>query len=101
MVICLERSAELHMAQMMPLPLTVSCFSKIEIGFTFLVLAYPGSSGQRAVKRACVCILFEKYIRILALEMASARNQHGEIISARVLYSNSRETLSSGITYML
>jgi len=53
-VICLERGADLHMAQLMPLPLTVSCFSKIQIGVTFLVPAYPGSSGQRAVKRVCV-----------------------------------------------
>ena len=43
------------MAQLMPLPLTVSCSSKIQIGFTFLVLAHPGSPGQRAVKRVCVC----------------------------------------------
>jgi len=54
--ICLERGADLHMAQLMLLPLTVSCFSKIQIGFTFLVLAYPGSPGQRAIKRVC-----EKY----------------------------------------
>ena len=40
----------------MPLPLTVSCFSKIQIGFTFLVLAHPGSPGQRAVKQVCVCV---------------------------------------------
>ena len=40
----------------MPLPLTVSCFSKIQIGFTFLVLAHLGSPGQRAVKRVCVCV---------------------------------------------
>jgi len=53
-VICLERSADLHMAQLMPLPLTVSCFSKIQIGFTFLVPAHPGSPGTRAVKRVCV-----------------------------------------------
>ena len=53
-VICLERGADLHMAQ---LPLTVSCFSKIQIGFTFLVLADPGSPGKRAVKRVCVCVL--------------------------------------------
>jgi len=39
-VICLERGAGLHMAQLMPLPLTVSCFSKIQIGFTSLVLAF-------------------------------------------------------------
>ena len=56
MVIWLERDADLHMAQLMPLPLTVSCFSKIHIGFTFLVPAHPGSPGQRAVKRVCVCV---------------------------------------------
>jgi len=33
---------DLHMAQLMPLPLTVSCFSKIQIGFTFLVSAHLG-----------------------------------------------------------
>ena len=49
--ICLEQGADLHMAQLMPLPLTVSCFSKIQIGFTFLVPAHLGSSGKRAVKR--------------------------------------------------
>ena len=52
---CLERDADLHMAQLMPLPLTVSCFSKIQIGFTFLVLAHLGSPRKRAVKRVCVC----------------------------------------------
>jgi len=54
--ICLEQGADLHMAQLMPLPLTVSCFSKIHIGFTFLVPAHPGSPRQRAVKRVCVCV---------------------------------------------
>ena len=44
-VICLERDADLHMAQLMPLPLTVSCSSKIQIGFTFLVLAHLGGPG--------------------------------------------------------
>ena len=57
MIICLERGADLHMAQLMPLPLTVSCFSKIQIGCTFLVLADLGSPGKRAVKRVlCVCV---------------------------------------------
>ena len=56
MVICLEAGANLHMAQLMPLPLTVSCLSKIQIGFTFLVLAHLGSPGQRAVKCVCVCV---------------------------------------------
>jgi len=54
MVVCLEQGADLHIAQLMPLPLTVSCFSKIQIGFTFLVPAYLGSHGKRAVKRVCV-----------------------------------------------
>ena len=53
-VICLERGADLHIAQLMPLPLTVSCFNKIQIDFTYLVPAHPGSLGQRAVKRVCV-----------------------------------------------
>ena len=57
MVICLERDADLHMAQLMPLPLTVSCFSKIQTGFTFLVPAHPGSPGKRVVKRVCVCVV--------------------------------------------
>jgi len=56
MVTCLERCSDLHMAQLMPLPLTVSCFSGIQIGFTFLVPAHPGSPGKRAVKRMCVCV---------------------------------------------
>ena len=54
MVICLERGADLHMAQLMPLPLTVSCSSKI--GFTFRVPAHLGSPRQRAVKRVCMCV---------------------------------------------
>ena len=56
MVICLERGADLNMAQLMPLPLTVSCFSKIQIGFAFLVPAHLGSPGKTAVKRVCVCV---------------------------------------------
>ena len=55
MVIC-QQGADLHMAQLMPLPLTVSCFSKIQIGFTFLVPAHLGSPGKRAVKYVCVCV---------------------------------------------
>ena len=54
MVVCLELGADLHTAQLMPLPFTVSCFNKIQTGFTFLVPAHLGSPGQRAVKRVCV-----------------------------------------------
>ena len=56
-VVCLEQGADLHMAQLMSLPLTVSCFSKIQIGVTFLVSADLGSPGKRAVKRVCVSLL--------------------------------------------
>ena len=44
------------MAQLMSLPLTISCSSKIQIGFTFLVPAHLGSPGQRAVKWVCACV---------------------------------------------
>ena len=64
MVISLERCADLHMAQLMPLPVTVSCFSEIQIGFTFLVLAHPGSPGRRAVKRVCVCVLLHLHFML-------------------------------------
>ena len=58
MVICLERGADLHVAQLSPLPLTVSCFSKIQIGFTFLVPAHLGSPGKGPLNgRVCVCVL--------------------------------------------
>ena len=62
MVICLEPGADLHMAQLMPLPLPISCFIKIQIGFTFLVPAHPGSPGKRAVKWVCVCMFPVQFI---------------------------------------
>ena len=67
MVICLEIGADLHMAQLMLLPLTVSCFSKIQIGFAFLVPAHPGSPGQRAVKRGVVgeCFFWYRPTRVV------------------------------------
>ena len=60
MVVCLERGADLHIAQLMPPPLTVSCFSKIQIGFTYLVPAHLGSPGQRAIKWVCVLLLVDQ-----------------------------------------
>jgi len=61
-VICLECDADLHTAQLMPLPLTVSCF-KIQSGYTFLVPAHPGSPGKRAVTDVCVfCLDFVSVI---------------------------------------
>jgi len=58
-LLCLERHAELHMAQLMPLPVTVSCFSKIHTGFTFLVPAHPGVPVKMAAK--WVCVFLEKF----------------------------------------
>jgi len=61
-VICLERDADLHIAQLMPLPLTVSCSSKIQIGFTFLVPAHLGSPEKSAVKRVCVISVRREHV---------------------------------------
>ena len=54
---------DLHMAQLMPLPFTVSCFSKMQIG-TFLVWAHPGSPGKRAVKRVCVMFKASSFLHL-------------------------------------
>jgi len=55
-VICLEQVADWHMAQLMPLPLTVSCFSKIQIGLPFwyrLTRAVPDNGPLNGY--VCVC----------------------------------------------
>jgi len=70
MVICLQRDADLYMAQLMPLPLTVSCYSIIQIGFTFLVPARSGSPGQRAVKRVCMCVYY-RHVSYKSINAAS------------------------------
>ena len=57
MVICLQQGADLHMAQLMPLPLTVSCFSKTQIGFTFLVPVW------------CVCVFLEQNKRVYSFHI--------------------------------
>ena len=62
------------MAQLMPLPLTVSCFSEIQIGFTFLVPAHLGSPGKRAVKRVCVCVC--AYLRVCRVCTAATKTYH-------------------------
>jgi len=88
-VICLEQGADLHTALLMPLPLTVSCFSKIQIGFTFLVPAHPGSPGKKAIKRACVCVcvLVIPFIRRLG------RRKHASKQTTRKLENKHRKTL--------
>ena len=76
-VVCLERGADLHMVQLMPLPLTVSCFRKIQIGFTFLVAADPGSPGQGAVKRVCVCVCVKlEKVAVLHYDILVLRRVH-------------------------
>jgi len=49
MVISLERGEDLHIAQLMPLSLAVSCFSKIHIGFTFLTRVVPETTTTTTV----------------------------------------------------
>jgi len=65
MVICLERGADLHMAQLMPLPLTVSCFSKNQIVFTFLVPAHLGIPGKSASEVTTLCRYTNLFIIII------------------------------------
>ena len=63
MVICLERCVDLHMAQLMPLPLTVSCFSKIQIGLPFwyrLTWVVPDKGPLNGCVCVCVCVLHEQ-----------------------------------------
>ena len=72
MVICLERGADLHTAQLMPLPLTVSCSSTIQIGLTFLVVT------EKGLLHRCVCV----YITSLYTSLPVPR--------ARGVYSLSR-----------
>jgi len=68
MVICLERGADLHMAQLMPLLLTVFCFSKIQIGFTFLVrLTRVVPEKVRLNGRVCVCVCVCVCVALFAL----------------------------------
>ena len=72
MVICLERDADLHMAQLMALPLTVSCFSKIQTRFTFLVPAYSDSPRKGPLNRyACACARARAHARVVLHIMSS------------------------------
>jgi len=60
-VICLDRDADLHMAQLMPLPLTVSSFSEIQTGSTFLIPAHLGSLGKGPLNG----IVLDKLVNLL------------------------------------
>ena len=84
MVICLEWGADLHTAQLMPLPLTVSCFSTIQIGFTFLVPAHPGSRGKRAIKKVFVCVLLSINCRSMLLQVDLTMNYSAAVPGAAI-----------------
>ena len=63
MVICLERGADLHIAQLMPLPLTVSCFSKIQIlPFWYRLTRVVLDKGPLNV---CVCVCVYVWLSVL------------------------------------
>jgi len=65
----LGQGADLHMAQLMPLPLTISCYSKSRLVFTFLVLPfwcrltrvvpYKIQEGHKMVVCVCVCAVLQ------------------------------------------
>ena len=65
----------MHMVQLMPLPPTVSCFSKIKIGFTFLVPGHPGSPRQRAIRRVLLLLINVSSASELSKDEAAER-QH-------------------------
>ena len=100
MVICLELGADLHMVQLMPLPLTASWFSKIQIGFTFLYLF-----GTRVVPdkgplnvRACACVCW------VSLECddpsaVSVHTTHSQRLLLVVVYVTFRATYSTLVTF--
>jgi len=75
MVICLQRGADLRTAQLMPLPLTVSCFNKIQIGFTFLVSAHLGSPGKGPLN-GCVYRNASLSFHVLNATDISANQKH-------------------------
>jgi len=76
------------MAQLMPLPLIVSCSSKIQIGFTFLVPAYPGCPGKEAVKWLLLLLLLfvygvKRFLQDLCRQ--SVRLMSSDVMMERVL----------------
>ena len=84
------------MAQLMPLPLTVSCFSKIQIGFTFLVPAHPDNPGQGAVKRVCVCVCVQHWT-----ESEGREQLYSQLMTVSVMSGNLRAKRSwrAGLTF--
>jgi len=85
-VICLEQDADFHMAQLLPLPLTVSCFCKIQVGFTFLVPAQPCSPEQRAFKLVCVLCMNQSFLKRTPLSSDGRHLSCGACAEVKVEY---------------
>ena len=83
MVACLQQGADVYIAQLLPLPMTDSCFSKIEIGFTVLVPAHPDSPGQKAIKQVCVCVCdavgCRSRVRVRWVRRVGPAHEHGTL----------------------
>jgi len=91
--ICLERGADLHMAQLMPLPFTVCCFSKIQIGFTFLVpltWVVPEKGPLNGCVCVCMCVCVRVCVRVYRLRkrkanMASNIHSHQHLMGPAIM----------------
>ena len=70
----------MHMAQLIPLPLTVSCFSKIQIGFTILVLAHY----RATIGPLNGCFLFINNIKGTCLQECAKRFAHATSLRRHV-----------------
>ena len=99
MVICLEQGEYLHMAQLMQLPLTVSCFSKIQIGFTFLVPAYLGSPRRRAVKWVCVCEVNVSITSVSIRELDMVVYHKKPLCNIQFAYNQTRSYICTLVQY--
>jgi len=82
----------------MPLPLTVSCSRKMQIGFTFLVLAHPGSPGKSAVKRVCVCVCYVLHINSVSYQTFGLRVKFETLVSAKDKVTHCLEILKIQLT---
>ena len=69
----LEQGADLHMTQMMPLPLTISCFSKIHIGFTFFWYWLTRVVPEKGPLIGCVCVCVSSQTRKSGLKTTFGR----------------------------
>ena len=97
MVICLQRGADLHMAQLMPLPLTVSCFSAIQFGFTFLVPTHPGSL-EKGPLNGCVCVCNAYCDMYVVVDTSVACSHSSGVEHERVRQSPADTVLPVGVT---